>query len=357
MSIEFRFRILGLIVFAILGARLGVTSADVVNLPEDVNALIFSLVGALTGLIATPWITTRPALAFRRVLLQTPIETIVTSMFGLFFGLILGLLLAWPLSRLPDLFGLYLPTIVPIVAAYFSVLLFSSRSADIYRLIKRMTGRSGLNGDGLVTEAILVDTSVIIDGRIQEISKTGFIPGNVLIPQFILDELQNIANSSDPMRRQRGRYGLEVLNNLKQEGGNPVLVINDDPEGIEAVDAKLVEVAKLRQVPLMTNDFNLEGVAGVHGVRVLNTNKLSLALQPNLLPGEEVVVNIVAEGRESGQGVGYLKDGTMVVVEDGKRYLDRTISVEVTRYIRSQAGKMYFGVYADKATKPASSHR
>jgi uncharacterized protein YacL len=163
--------------------------------------------------------------------------------------------------------------------------------------------------------------------------------------------LQHIANSSDPIRRQRGRHGLEVLNKLKQEGSNIVQVIDDEPEGVAEVDVKLVEVAKARGIPLMTNDFNLNGVANVHGVPVLNINELSLALQPVYLPGEEITVQIISEGREYDQGVGYLQDGTMVVVEGGRRYLDRTIRVVITRYIRSAAGKMYFAVHVDEAKR------
>lgn len=348
MSIEFRFRILGMFIFAVLGARFGAANADALNLPEDANALIFSLVGALTGLIATPWMTTRPAKTVQRILLHTPIEVISTSLVGLIFGLLVALLLVWPLSLLPDLFGQYLPLAVALGSAYFGLTLFSSRSYDIVVLLRRAMGRGGL-AQTAGNNAVLLDTSVIIDGRVLDLSSTGFLPPVILVPQFILNELQHIANSSDSLRRQRGRYGLETLNSIRKEDNITVEVIEDDPEAIEAVDAKLVEVAKLRSVPLMTNDFNLEGVANVHGVTVLNVNRLSLALQPSLLPGEEIVVHIIAEGKEHNQGVGYLKDGTMVVVEDGRHYLDRSIPVIITRYIRSQAGKMYFGVHTDEA--------
>lgn len=352
MTVDFTFRILGMVIFAILGTRFGVASADALNLPEDANGLIFALVGALTGLIISPWITTRPAFSMRRRLLQSPIEVLVMALIGLIFGLFIALLLASPLGRLPDLFGVYLPLIVALVCAYFGVLVFASRSNDLWMLF-RHTVRSGDDSISVISRAntgVLLDTSVIIDGRILEMSKTGFIPGTIFVAQFILSELQNIANSSDPLRRQRGRHGLDTLNKLKQEGSNIVQVIDDDPEHIAAVDAKLVEVAKQRDIALMTNDFNLNGVASVHGVSVLNLNELSLALQPVLLPGEEINVQIIAEGREADQGVGYLKDGTMVVVEGGRRYLDRIIRVTITRYIRSNAGKMYFGVHSEEAT-------
>jgi len=349
MSIEFAFRIMGMFIFAVLGARFGVSTADAFNLPEDANGLIFLLLGSLVGLITTPWITTRPATSIRRRVVESPIENLVSSLAGLGLGIFVGLLMAYPLSQLPDLFGLYMPTIAMLVLGYFGITIFSIRSHDIYSLTKRILGRADSGGIPMIGSqplGILIDTSVIIDGRILEMSKTGFLPGALLIPQFVLGELQNIANSSDPMRRQRGRHGLDVLNSLKQDGGNVVQVIDDDPTNITEVDAKLVDVAKERNVPLMTNDFNLNGVANVHGVTVLNVNELSLALQPNLLPGETIYVQVISEGREVDQGVGYLSDGTMVVVEGGKRYLDRKIQVEITRYIRSTAGKMYFGQHA-----------
>jgi uncharacterized protein YacL len=236
------------------------------------------------------------------------------------------------------------------VAAYFSVLVFASRAMDMWAFLRRMMGQEGKLGlSNNAYGGVLLDTSVIIDGRILELSKTGFIPGTIYVPQFVLAELQNIANSSDPLRRQRGRHGLDTLNKLKQEGTNVVQVIDDDPESSNLVDAKLVEVAKTRQIALMTNDYNLNGVATVNNVPVLNLNELSLALQPALLPGEEINVLIIAEGREQDQGVGYLRDGTMVVVENGRRYLDRTIRVVISRYIRSNAGKMYFAIPRDEA--------
>jgi uncharacterized protein YacL len=350
MPIDFTFRIFGMIVFAIIGARFGVSNADTFNLPEDANGLIFSLVGALVGLIVTPWISTRPGRAFRRVLLESPIEVLTASMFGLIFGLLVAVLVAWPISLLPDLAGQYLPLAAAIVGAYFGILLFSARTYDIFSFISELTGKQNANFGFATSETsgVVIDTSVIIDGRILEMSSTGFVPGMILVPQFVLSELHNIANSSDPLRRQRGRHGLDVLNKLKSEGHNHVQVIDDEPEGVDEVDAKLVEVAKDRNLPLMTNDYNLNGVAGVQGVKVLNINDLSLALQPVHLPREEISVQIVSEGREHNQGVGYLQDGTMVVVEGGRRYLDRTIPVVITRYIRSSAGKMYFGVHASE---------
>lgn len=350
MSIEFLFRVIGMIILSIVGARFGVLNAEPLSLPEDASGLIFSLVGALTGLILTPWFTTYPAKSFRKTLTETPIVMVLASMVGLLFGLVVAILIAYPLSLLPDLLGIYMPLVAVFVSAYFGIFLFYQRAFDIFALFRIGLPPGALNLSGeLLPNEIIIDTSVIIDGRILEISKTGFLSGTFIVPQIVLEELQNIANSSDPMRRQRGRHGLDVLNKLKQERDVIVTIVDDNPPDVDAVDAKLVEIAKEYGAPLMTNDFNLNGVAGVHGITVLNLNELALALQPDLLPGEMINVQIISEGREQGQGVGYLKDGTMIVVEGGKRYLDRTINVVITRYIRSSAGKMYFGVHEKDA--------
>jgi uncharacterized protein YacL len=353
MSIEFFFRIGGMVVFAILGARFGVSTAEDFNLPADANGLVFLLVGALTGLILTPWLTIRPISQIRRVLLRVAVEVLATSLIGLVFGFVISLPLVFTFSLLPGLFGTYLPAAAVLVCGYFGVVIFSARAYDLLNFFRSFLGLGQASIRPFSNTAVLLDTSVIIDGRILELSKTGFLQGRLLVPQFVLNELQNIANSSDPSRRQRGRHGLEVLSKLRQEGLNPLEVIEDNPENIQPVDLKLIEVAKNRDIPLMTNDFNLNGVAGLQGVKILNMNDLSLAIQPILLPGEKVVLQIVSEGREHEQGVGYLKDGTMVVVEGGKHYLDRSINVLITRFIRSSAGRMYFGINsADVKNQP-----
>jgi uncharacterized protein YacL len=195
---------------------------------------------------------------------------------------------------------------------------------------------------GGATGEILLDTSVIIDGRIVDISQTGFIQGALLIPRFVLNELQHVADSPDMLRRNRGKRGLEVLSELQQRSRTPVRFIDDDFEGISAVDEKLVLLAKRRNIPVMTNDYNLNRVAELQGVTVLNINELANAVKAIFLPGEVIDIHIVMEGREPDQGVGYLEDGTMIVVEDGKRYMDRTIPVLITRYIVTNAGRMYF---------------
>lgn len=342
MSLEFVLRLVGMTVFAGLGASVGTELADSMNLPTEANALLFLLVGALTGLIATPWITTRPARAARRAIVETSAETLVTSLVGLLFGLILAALSAWPLSLLPDPFGQYFPTITALIAAYLGVILFALRAQDIFTLFSALV-RGGDIYSSMVSGEILLDTSVIIDGRILDVSKTGFVRQKMLVPQFVIRELQNLADSNEALYRQRGRHGLDILNKLRQEGKMPVEVIDDVPTDGNGVDEMLVALSHERgNTPIMTNDQPLNKIANLYGIDVLNINDLALSLRPVYLPGESINLHIIQEGRESDQGVGYLVDGTMVVVEDGKRYRDRTITVEVTRYILSNAGKMYF---------------
>jgi uncharacterized protein YacL len=189
---------------------------------------------------------------------------------------------------------------------------------------------------------ILVDSSVIIDGRIEDIAQTGFLQNPLVVPRFVLNEVQHIADSADDLRRNRGRRGLEVLNRLRKNSVVPVRIADMDIEDVYEVDDKLVLLAKQLRCPVLTNDYNLNRVAEIQGVPVLNINELANAVKAVYLPGEDFRVHVIQEGRELGQGVGYLEDGTMVVVQDGVGYLDREITVEVTRVIQTAAGRMIF---------------
>ena len=189
---------------------------------------------------------------------------------------------------------------------------------------------------------IVLDTSAIIDGRIADISESGFINGALVIPRFVLDELRHIADSSDSLRRNRGRRGLEMLNRLRKESTTPVEVLDIDHwNGLE-VDAKLVMLAESLNAPIVTTDFNLNRVAEIQGVSVLNVNELANALKSVVLPGEEMAVHVIQQGKEAGQGVGFLDDGTMVVVEGGRGFLDSTVEVSVTRVLQTAAGRLIF---------------
>ena len=198
--------------------------------------------------------------------------------------------------------------------------------------------------DDAAKPGILVDTSAIIDGRIADIAGAGFIPGRLVVPRFVLAELQNIADSDDAMRRGRGRRGLEVLNRLRETEGITVEVTDEDVSTIKEVDAKLVALAQRHDINVLTTDYNLNRVAAIQGVRVLNVNELSNAIRPVVLPGEEMTVRIVQPGKERNQGVGYLADGTMIVVEDGDKMIGQDVATEVTRVFQTVAGKMIFAV-------------
>ncbi len=198
----------------------------------------------------------------------------------------------------------------------------------------------------LTITAALVDTSVIIDGRIADISRAGFAPGKLLIPRFVLAELQNIADSSDAMRRGRGRRGLEMLNDMRQAGVEMEIIELDAPE-ITEVDAKLVRLARDLHVNVLTTDYNLNRVASIEGVRVLNINELANAVRPVIIPGEKMMVRIVQPGKEKGQGVGYLADGTMIVVDSADKLIGQDVPAEITRVFQTVAGKMLFAIPVD----------
>jgi uncharacterized protein YacL len=191
-------------------------------------------------------------------------------------------------------------------------------------------------------KSILVDTSVIIDGRIADIARAGFVPGKLLVPRFVLAELQNIADSSDSMRRSRGRRGLEALNDIRNMGDVDMEVIEDDPTEIAEVDAKLVRLARSFGAQVLTTDYNLNRVAQIEGVRVLNINELANAIRPVVLPGEQMMVRVVQAGKEKHQGVGYLSDGTMIVVDQGDKLIGQEVLCEITRVFQTVAGKMLF---------------
>ena len=188
----------------------------------------------------------------------------------------------------------------------------------------------------------LLDTSVIIDGRIADICKTGFIDGKLLIPVFVLEELQHIADSSDALKRVRGRRGLDVLQRIRTEFGMQVEIINQDFDDISEVDSKLVRLGQITGSKIITNDYNLNKVSELRGVPVLNINELSNAVKPVVVPGEMMDVTVVKEGKEHGQGVAYLDDGTMIVIENGRRFINEAIRVEVTSALQTAAGRMIF---------------
>jgi uncharacterized protein YacL len=345
MSFEFLLRLVGMGVLALAGAKLGLrlgSMASGAGGPLEVWGLVVALVGALTGLIVTPFVTTRPARMIRARLSQMSAEVLVSTLVGVVVGLIVAALLSLPLSLLPSPFGQVLPIVGAIACSYFGIAAFTMRRSDLLELFRGHLPplKFGSEEDG--DRQVLLDTSVIIDGRIADISQTGFIGGPMLVPRFVLNELQHIADSSDLLRRNRGRRGLEMLNRLQSESVVPVSVIDVDVEEADEVDDKLVRLAGRLGCPIITNDYNLNRVAQLQGVTVLNINALANAVKAVLLPGETLSVYIMQEGRELGQGVGYLDDGTMVVVEEGRRYMDTTTEVVVTKVHQTVAGRMIF---------------
>lgn len=347
MSIDFTARIIGMIVIGIAatywGASLGYHIPDA---SSSLYAMVFGLVGALVGLILTPYISTRPARSARAHLRRIEATTLIAGLIGLIVGLLITALLSFPLSLLPSPFGEVLPFIGVLVFSYLGVALFVMRQQDIFSIFReRFHFRGPLQNEGITSadqRMILMDTSVIIDGRILDIARTGFLSGTLLIPRFVLNELQYIADSADGLRRQRGRRGMEILSQLQKEPGIPVQISDVDVEGTRDVDDKLVILARQMKCPVLTNDYNLNRVAELQGVVVLNINELANSVKAILLPGETLTVNIIQEGREHGQGVGYLDDGTMVVIEDGVDFLHREIHVTVTKVLQTAAGRMIF---------------
>jgi len=189
----------------------------------------------------------------------------------------------------------------------------------------------------------VLDTSAVIDGRVLDLARTGFLEGELVVPTWVLDELRRIADSPEPVRRQRGRHGLEVLANLQKELGGRVVVTDQDPAPGQDVDQRLVLLAKALGAEVVSTDANLDKVAELQGVTVLNVNELASVLRPQYLPGEALAVRIVADGKQPGQGVGYLVDGTMVVVEGGRRFMNEEVEVEVTSSYQTAQGRMLFG--------------
>jgi uncharacterized protein YacL len=346
MSFEFILRIIFMVGLSIIGGFWGFEIAQF-N-PEDAarTTLLFSLVGALMGLILTPYFTTRPAQAMKSLLGRMSAESLFAGLTGLVVGLLIAALLAFPLSLLPEPLGQILPFIGVLIFSYFGVSLFVMRQGDIMGLLSALGGRNEGGGSSAwnnLNRTVLLDTSVIIDGRVADIAKTGFLPGTLLIPRFVLNELQYIADSPDGMRRQRGRRGMEVLAELQKLPNLLVRISDINVEGVREVDDKLVVLGKQLKSPILTNDYNLNRIAEIQGVTVLNINELANAVKSVVLPGEGLRINIMQEGKEHGQGVGYMDDGTMVVVENGKEYIGEYMEVNITKVLQTAAGRMIFG--------------
>lgn len=295
------------------------------------KGLTGALVGGLVGAVI--------------IMLETGMRRIsIRGLSSAVFGLILGLIMSKLVSDVFILFNLepqvlaLIRTIMTIILCYLSMAI-AIRGKDEFNIIIPYVR---LSRQDQVESVVVVDTSAIIDGRIVDICKTRFIEGKLVVPRFVLKELQQIADSSDPIKRQRGRRGLEVLNTIQKEMGIPVTINDEDFPEVKEVDAKLVKLAKLLEAGIFTVDFNLNRVAAIQGVKVLNINELANALKPVVFPGEAMEIKLLKEGKEYNQAVGYLDDGTMVVVEEARRFIGQSVKVAVTSVLQTQAGRMIF---------------
>jgi uncharacterized protein YacL len=300
----------------------------------------------VVGFSILPYLTVVPAGWLIREVQQLSTAEFVTAVLGLLVGLLMGLLLGIPLSQLPPPFDSWLPLAVSIILGLWMLGLTVAKREDLVLaaetvgIIRHPTPESDHAHAG--DPSIVVDTSAIIDGRLADIVESGFIYGTLVVPHFVLEELQHIADSPDTLRRARGRRGLEILARMQKDSRTPVEIVDDDVPDVPEVDAKLVALARTRSRRILTNDFNLNRVAELQDVRVMNVNQLANAVKPAVLPGESLHVQVIQEGKEAGQGVGFLDDGTMIVVEGGSRFIDQELDVSVTRVLQTVAGRMIF---------------
>lgn len=322
--------------------------------------LLAAAIGAVVGALLAWYLTGKPW----QTLAAMSGPALLAAAAGMLIGLTAGALVSIPLYRIGGWPGWLLPLLVSVGLGAAGGWLGAQRGRELRAVLPGLNAandtaagnaasgnpsapNAAVDADGLLPDAgsrngrILVDTSAIIDGRIADLTITGFLEGSLVVPRFVLDELRHIADSGDPLRRARGRRGLEVLRQLRRDATVPLQVLDVGVDGAE-VDARLVELARSMKSAILTTDYNLNRVADIQGVQVLNVNELANALKASVLPGEDLRVNIVQEGKEAGQGVAYLDDGTMVVVEGGRRFIDTTQDVTVTRVLQTAAGRIIF---------------
>ena len=276
---------------------------------------------------------------------KMPVNDVLAGALGLAVGLIISNLLGSAFLPIP-IVGTYVPGVLSLILGYLGISVAIRKRDELLALVSSLPKLGKDKGKDAKAAAIhqykILDTSVIIDGRVADICQSGFIEGTIVIPVFVLEELQHIADSSDLLKRNRGRRGLDILNRIQKEMGMLVQIDNRDFDDASEVDSKLVKLGQLLKAKIITNDYNLNKVAELQGVPVLNINELSNAVKPVVLPGEEMVVHVVKDGKEVGQGVAYLDDGTMIVVDGGRRHMGETIGVLVTSVLQTAAGRMIF---------------
>lgn len=303
------------------------------------GVVIGGLLGYVLGPVLVAWASQAVAWGESR-LQRTPTQDLLSGSIGLIVGLVIAFLLGVDLTGLGTL-GTILRVAITIGFGYIGLRVSIRRKDDIMRpqswLPTRIKHRNPVDN----AKPKILDTSVIIDGRIADICGSGFLEGTLVIPAFVLEELRHIADSADVLKRNRGRRGLDILNRIQKEQNN-VQIYEREVDPTLEVDSKLLKLAKILDGKVVTNDFNLNKVAELQGVPVLNINELANAVKPVVLPGEEMVVHVIKDGKESGQGIGYLDDGTMIVVDGGRKYIGQTVAVLVTSVLQTAAGRMIF---------------
>jgi uncharacterized protein YacL len=285
---------------------------------------------------------------------KVPLKNLIGSLIGLVLGMMLANLISNVFfSNLLNQQQITLPLFGGLygVCGYIGLRIGFKKGEEIQFSGWNLFSKSLPKGDDANEHAKILDTSVIIDGRISDITETGFLEGPLLIPQFVLNELQHIADSSDPVKRTRGKRGLEVLQHIQKQANVDVRIVDQDYPSVREVDAKLIELAKEVRGKIITNDSNLNKVAQLQGIEVLNINALANSLKPVVLPGEEMNVKILKEGKEMGQGVAYLDDGTMIVVDNGRKQIGKTLDVMVTSVLQTPAGRMIFARLKEESAR------
>lgn len=357
------------IVFVLIGGSIGASFLplfwEIVGVDNNIinNVFVNILIGALIFyIISIPSVkyVVQGIRKLEEFIGQLSLVYLIAGSIGTIFGLLLAWLINISLYSLNwPIISTVLPIVVSILLAYIGFRVGTSRRQEIRNLFQPKPKQEieednqilERNADDNFRKYKILDTSVIIDGRIYDIVMTGFLEGTILIPNFVLQELQHIADSSDSLKRVRGRRGLDILNSLQKEEGLQVETYDGDFKEIDEVDAKLVKLAKVLDGIVVTNDYNLNKVCEFQNVPVLNINELANAVKPVVIPGENMVVNIVKAGTERTQGVAYLDDGTMIVVEEGQHHMNQTIEVVVTSSLQTNAGRMIFAKLANSQKK------
>lgn len=342
-------RIIGALVLGIIGAftSLPIYSyvqqfVEVLSLSQGVVTGLSAVIFAGFGFLITPYITIKPFQSLIKLFTKSPVQSLMSGLLGMTIGLIIAAIMAYPVSLLPKPFGQIFPLVGLLLFSYLGGVLFVTRRDDFENFFKNRGSKTPSRAKGESERRVLVDTSAIIDGRIADIARTGFLGATLVVPRFVLNELQFVSDSADSLRRQRGRRGLDVLGELQESKEVNVVISDIDVEGVREVDDRLVLLGRQMNCPILTNDFNLNRVAELQGVKVLNINDLANAVKVVILPGESLQIEVLQEGKEYNQGVGYLDDGTMVVIENGQRYIDKKIDVTVTKILQTSAGRMIF---------------